>query len=117
VTHVAALPGNPYDGHTLAKIISAMETLVGNVLERIFTDAGYRGHNAPPEYKFKVFTAGQKRRVTPQIKRQMRRRAAVEPVIGHLKAEHRMGRNHLAHATGDAIDPILAAAGSNFPLR
>src|SRR3989442_2532568 len=116
VTHVAALPGNPYDGHTLAKIISAMETLVGNVLERIFTDAGYRGHNAPPEYKFKVFTAGQKRRVTPQIKRQMRRRAAVEPVIGHLKAEHRMGRNHLAHATGDAINPILAAAGYNFRL-
>src|SRR5439155_26217240 len=116
VTHVAALPGNPYDGHTLAKIIPAMETLVGNVLERIFTDAGYRGHKPPPEYKFKVFTAGQKRRVTPQIKRQMRRRAAVEPVIGHLKAEHRMGRNHLAHATGDAINPILAAAGYNFRL-
>jgi IS5 family transposase len=116
VTHVAALPGNPYDGHTLAKVIPAMEALVGNVLDRIFADAGYRGHNAPPEYKFKVFTAGQKRRVTPQIKRQMRRRAAVEPVIGHLKAEHRMGRNHLAHATGDAINAVLAAAGYNFRL-
>jgi IS5 family transposase len=116
VTHVAALPGNPYDGHTLAKVIPAIESLVGNVLERIFTDAGYRGHNAPPEHKFKVFTAGQKRRVTPQIKRQMRRRAAVEPVIGHLKAEHRMGRNHLAHAAGDAINAVLAAAGYNFRL-
>jgi transposase, IS5 family len=116
VTHVAALPGNPYDGHTLAKVIPAMEALVGNALERIFTDAGYRGHNAPPEYKFKVFTAGQKRRVTPQIKRQMRRRAAVEPVIGHLKAEHRMGRNYLAHAAGDAINAVLAAAGYNFRL-
>src|SRR5207237_141003 len=79
-------------------------------------DAGYRGHNAPPEYKFKVFTAGQKRRLTPQIKRQMRRRAAVEPVIGHLKAEHRMGRNHLAHAASDAINAVLAAAGYNFRL-
>jgi IS5 family transposase len=116
VTHVAALPGNPYDGHTLAKVIPAIETLVGNVLERIFADAGYRGHNAPPEYKFKVFTAGQKRRLTPQIKRQMKRRAAVEPVIGHLKAEHRMGRCHLAHATGDAINAVLAAAGYNFRL-
>jgi IS5 family transposase len=116
VAHVAALPGNPYDGHTLAKVIPGIETLVGNVLERIFTDAGYRGHNAPPGYKFKVFTAGQKRRVTPQIKRQMRRRAAVEPVIGHLKAEHRMGRNHLAHAAGDAINAVLAAAGYNFRL-
>ena len=93
-----------------------MEALVGNVLERIFADAGYRGHNAPPDYKFKVFTVGQKRRVTPQIKRQMRRRAAVEPVIGHLKAEHRMGRNHLAHSTGDAINAVLAAAGYNFRL-
>jgi IS5 family transposase len=116
VAHVAALPGNPYDGHTLAKVIPGIETLVGNVLERIFTDAGYRGHNAPPGYKFKVFTAGQKRRVTPQIKRQMRRRAAVEPVIGHLKAEHRMGRSHLAHAAGDAINAVLAAAGYNFRL-
>jgi IS5 family transposase len=116
VTHVAALPGNPYDGHTLAKVIPAMEALVGNVLERIFADAGYRGHNAPPDYKFKVFTVGQKRRVTPQIKRQMRRRAAVEPVIGHLKAEHRMGRNHLAHSTGDASNAVLAAAGYNFRL-
>ena len=116
VTHVAALPGNPYDGHTLAKVIPAMEALVGNVLERIFADAGYRGHNASPDYKFKVFTVGQKRRVTPQIKRQMRRRAAVEPVIGHLKAEHRMGRNHLAHSTGDAINAVLAAAGYNFRL-
>jgi IS5 family transposase len=114
--HAAALPGNPYDGHTLAKVIPAIETLVGNVLERIFADAGYRGHNAPPEYKFKVFTAGQKRRVTPQIKRQMRRRAAVEPVIGHLKAEHRMGRNQLAHAAGDATNAVLAAAGYNFRL-
>src|SRR5579862_1396610 len=116
VTHAAALPGNPYDGHTLAKVIPAIEALVGNVLERIFADAGYRGHNAPPEYKFKIFTAGQKRRVTPQIKRQMRRRAAVEPVIGHLKAEHRMARNHLAHAAGDASNAVLAAAGYNFRL-
>jgi len=46
----------------------------------------------------------------------MKRRAAVEPVIGHLKAEHRMGRNHLAHTTGDAINAVLAAAGYNFRL-
>ena len=76
--------------------------------------AGYRGHNAPPDYKFRVFTAGQKRRVTPQIKREFRRRAAIEPVIGHLKAEHRMGRNYLAHRAGDAINAVLAAVGCNL---
>src|SRR5262249_40038005 len=63
-------------------------------------DAGDRGHNAPPEHKFKVYTSSQKRRITPQIKREFKRRAAIEPVIGHLKEHHRMGRNYLAHASG-----------------
>jgi len=116
VAHVAALPGNPYDGHTLATVIPAAQELIGNTIERMITDAGYRGHNAPPEHKFKVYTAGQKRRVTPQIKRDLKRRPAVEPVIGHLKEDHRMGRNHLAHSSGDAINAVLAAAGYNFRL-
>jgi IS5 family transposase len=114
VTHVQALPGNPYDGHTLARVIPAIEALLGNTIERLHTDAGYRGHNAPPEYKFKVYTAKQKRRVTPQIKREMRRRSAIEPVIGHLKNEHRMDRNYLAGRHGDASNAILAAVGYNF---
>ncbi|MGH9914803.1 MAG: IS5 family transposase [Pyrinomonadaceae bacterium] len=116
VTHVKALPGNPYDGHTLATVIPDMETLAGNTLQRIFADKGYRGHNAPPGYKFGVFIAGQKRRVTQKIKRQMRRRSAIEPVIGHLKSGHRMGRNYLWRRAGDAINPVLAAAGYNFRL-
>ena len=116
VAHVAALPGNPYDGHTLATVIPAAQKLIGNTIERIITDAGYRGHNAPPEYQFKVYTAGQKRRVTPQIKRDFKRRAAVEPVIGHLKEHHRMARNYLAHSSGDAINAVLAAVGYNFRL-
>ena len=114
VTHVAALPGNPYDGHTLAKVIPAMEALIGNVVERLIADKGYRGHNAPLDYRFRVFTTGQKRRMTPKIKREMKRRAAVEPVIGHLKSEHRMDRNYLAHRAGDAVNAVLAAAGYNF---
>src|SRR6202158_1662238 len=114
VTHVQALPGNPYDGHTLARVIPAIEQLVGNTIERLHADAGYRGHNAPPEYKFKIYTSKQKRRVTPQIKREMRRRSAVAPVIGHTKEEHRMGRNYLAHRHGDFNNAVLAAVGYNF---
>jgi IS5 family transposase len=114
--HAKSLPGNPYDGHTLATVIPDMEALVGNTLQRAFVDKGYRGHNAPPDYKFRVFIAGQKRRLTPKIKREMRRRSAVEPVIGHLKSEHRMGRNYLWHRQGDAINAVLAAAGYNFRL-
>ena len=116
VTHVKALPGNPYDGHTLATVIPDMEALVGNTIERILADKGYRGHNAPPDYKFRVFISGQKRGVTSAIKRQLRRRSAVEPVIGHLKAEHRMGRNYLWFRRGDANNAVLAAAGYNFRL-
>jgi len=116
VTHVKSLPGNPYDGHTLATVIPDMEALVGNTIKRAFLDKGYRGHNAPPEYKFRIFIAGQKRRTTPKIKREMRRRPAVEPVIGHLKSDHRMDRNYLKYRQGDAINPVLAAAGYNFSL-
>ena len=72
-----------------------MERLLGAGIKRVLADAGYRGHNAPMSRKFRVFTSGQKRCVTSAIKREMRRRAAVEPVIGHIKTEHRMGRNYL----------------------
>jgi IS5 family transposase len=54
VTHVKALPGNAYDGHTLATVIPDMEALVGNTIARILAGKGYRGHNAPPDYKFRV---------------------------------------------------------------
>ncbi len=101
---------------TLKTILPDIERLTGANLDRILADAGYKGHNACLKHKFKVFTAGQKRRVTPAIKRQMKRRAAVEPVIGHLKSGHRMNRNYLSHNQGDAINPILAAAGYNFRL-
>ncbi|ACP22469.1 putative transposase of disrupted insertion sequence (plasmid) [Sinorhizobium fredii NGR234] len=114
--HATALPGNPYDGHTLATVIPDMEKMIGNELSRILADAGYRGHNAPESHKLRVFTSSQKRRLTPAIKRQMRRRSAVEPVIGHLKSEHRMDRNYLAGEQGDAVNAVLAAAGYNFSL-
>ena len=114
--HAKALPGNPYDGHTLNTVIPDIEATIGTEIERILTDAGYKGHNAPARHKFRIFTAGQKRRMTPSIKREMRRRAAVEPVIGHIKNEHRMDRNYLFHSSGDAINAVLAAAGYNFRL-
>ena len=114
IAHAKALPGNPYDGHTLEAVIPEIEAQIGVSLARIIADRGYRGHNAPPDHRFKVYISGQKRRVTDQIKRELRRRSAVEPVIGHAKGEHRMGRNHLAGQQGDAINAVLAAAGYNF---
>jgi transposase, IS5 family len=116
VVHVAALPGNPYDGHTLETVIPAIIQQTGGSLTRVIADAGYRGHKAPPIKGMRVYTSGQKRGVTDQIKRELKRRSAVEPVIDHLKDDHRMDRNFLAGRQGDAANALLAAAGCNFSL-
>ena len=109
-----ALPGNPYDGHTLATVIPDIEKQVGASLARIVADRGYRGHNASADHKLKVYISGQRRGVTEAIKRDLRRRSAVEPVIGHAKSEHRMGRNFLKGTHGDAANAVRAATGYNF---
>jgi len=114
IAHVKALPGAPYDGHTLVTVIPEIEAQLGASLARIVADRGYRGHNAPPDHKMKVYISGQKRSVTEAIKRDLHRRSAVEPVIGHAKSEHRMGRNFLKGTHGDAANAVLAAAGYNF---
>ena len=114
VLHAKALHGNPFDGHTLGPMVADLEKLTGMETRRIHVDKGYRGHNHPQ--KFRVLISGQVRRVTAAIRREMKRRAAVEPVIGHIKAEHRMDRNHLKGREGDRINAVLAAAGYNFSL-
>jgi IS5 family transposase len=122
VLHAKALHGNPFDGHTLGPVIAELEALTGVETRRIHVDKGYRGHNHAQ--KFRVWISGQSlprtrsgvRRITAPIRREMRRRAAVEPVIGHIKAEHRMGRNYLKGRDGDRINAVLAAAGYNFGL-
>jgi|SRR6516165_4976473 IS5 family transposase len=77
-------------------------------------DKGYRGHNH--KQKFRAWITGQVRRVTRPIRHEMKRRAAVEPVIGHMKTEHRMDRNYLNGRHGDRVNAVLAAAGYNFAL-
>jgi len=114
VLHAKALHGNPFDGHTLGPVVAELETLTGVETRRIHVDKGYRGHNH--QEKFRVWISGQVRRVSASIRREMRRRAAVEPVIGHIKAEHRMGRNYLKGRNGDRANAVLAAAGYNFSL-
>src|SRR5262249_39473469 len=81
--------GNPFDGPPRGPVIAELEALPGIETRRIHVDKGYRGHNHAQ--KFRVWISGQVRRVPTPIRREMRRRAAVEPVIGHVKAEHRMG--------------------------
>jgi IS5 family transposase len=95
-------------------VISKIELQKGARLARIVADRGYLGRNAPPDHKMKGYISGQKRGITEAIKRDLRRRSAVEPVIGQVTGEHRMGRNFLKGAHGDASNAVLAAAGCNF---
>jgi transposase, IS5 family len=112
VLHAKTLPGNPYDGHTLKAVIEETQQLTGREIERAFVDKGYRGHDAPNPRS--VFISGQKRGVFGAIKRQLRRRSAIEPVIGHLKSEGHLGRCYLKGREGDAANAVLSAVGHNL---
>ena len=114
VLHATALPGNPYDGHTLGGVIAATEQLTGRSIERAYVDKGYRGHNT--QLPHRVFISGQKRCVFGSIKRELRRRAAIEAAIGHMKTDGHLGRCYLKGAAGDAANVILSAVGHNLRL-
>jgi IS5 family transposase len=114
ILHAKALPGNPYDGHTLKDVIEETEALTGREIERAYLDKGYRGHDAPKPYR--VFKSGQKRGVHGQIKKELRRRSAIEPVIGHCKNDGHLGRNFLKGRLGDRINAVMSAVGYNLRL-
>ena len=114
VLHAKALPGNPYDGHTLAEVIEETEALTGRAIERAYVDKGFRGHSVPNPRR--VFISGQKRGVHGIIKRELRRRSAIEAVIGHMKTDGHLGRNFLKGYRGDHANALLTAVGHNFRL-
>src|SRR5436309_3004184 len=88
--------------------------LTGRAIERAYVDKGYRGHHTPNPRR--VFMSGQKRGVFGRIKRELRRRSAIEAVIGHMKAEGHLGRCYLKGRAGDAANVILSAVGYNLRL-
>ena len=114
ILHAKALPGNPYDGHTLKEAIEETEALTGREIERAYVDKGYRGHDAPNPYR--VFKSGQKRGVHGQIKKELRRRSAIEAVIGHCKTDGHLDRNFLKGRDGDQINAVMSAVGYNLRL-
>jgi IS5 family transposase len=79
-----------------------------------YVDKGYRGHNASNPHR--VFISGQKRGVFGVIERELRRRSAIEPVIGHMKTDGHLGRCHLKGREGDAANVVLTAIGHNLRL-
>jgi IS5 family transposase len=113
VVGMQALAGNPFDGHTLAGALEQVNRLTGVMPERCYVDRGYRGHGVTTP---SVFISGQRRGVTPTIKKELRRRSAVEPVIGHMKEDGKLGRNWLKGSIGDKINALLCGAGHNIRI-
>lgn len=109
-----SFPGNPYDGHTLYSCLEQAEILCGVKAEEAFVDQGYRGVEVPG---VRIYKARQKRGLnTRRLQRALKRRNAIEPIIGHLKNDGLLRRNYLKGALGDAMHAILCGAGHNIRL-
>jgi transposase, IS5 family len=113
VVGVGAFHGNPWDGHTLTQSLAAMERTVGVAPAHAYCDRGYRGHDYAGETQIHVAGQGKKNRSRWE-KRFSKRRAAIEPTIGHLKSDNRLDRCYLSGKQGDRINALLAACGYNL---
>ncbi|MDP4991141.1 MAG: IS5 family transposase [Marivita lacus] len=111
VVGMRALPGNPYDGHTLAEALEQVEILTDQRPELAVVDRGYRGHGVETT---RVLISGSKRGLTPALKKLLRRRSAIEPEIGHMKTDGRLARCPLKGTRGDAVFAVLCGCGHNL---
>ena len=113
VVGMRSMPGNPYDGHTLHEALEQVEILTDTRPRRAFVDRGYRGHGLDGT---EVFISGQRRGMTPALKKDLRRRSAIEPTIGHMKTDGRLARCSLKGMIGDALFAVLCGCGHNIRL-
>ena len=113
VVGMRSLPGNPYDGHTLHEALEQVEILTDQRPDMAFVDRGYRGHGVET---VKVFISGARRGVTRAIAKLLRRRSAIEPMIGHMKNDGRLTRCPLKGTTGDALFAVLCGCGHNIRM-
>lgn len=111
VVGMQALPGNPYDGHTLERAIEQVAALTGKTPKQAYVDRGYRAHGLQT---LSVWIAGAKHAVTTWIKKRLKRRNAIEPVIGHMKSDGHLERNFLKGGIGDAVNALLCGCGHNL---
>lgn len=108
---------NEYDGHTLMKVLEQVERLTGKLPKIAKTDRGYRGQKQIGETEILIPTTPRKSDSyykRKQLSRAHRKRAGIEPVIGHIKADHRLNRNFYKGVVGDNMNIMLAAAAFNF---
>jgi len=115
VVGAMALPGLPYDGRTIRSQIDQIQRLTGAPVQRIYVDKGYRGHGLK-DPDLEIYLSQTRGIASPTIKRELRRRSAIEPIIGHLKLDGKLERHWLQGVHGDAINVLLVAAGHNIRL-
>jgi IS5 family transposase len=115
VVGMRAMPGNPYDGHTLYETLEQAEILSGVKAREVFVDRGYRGEQARG-LDVKVWISGARRGVSRRLKADIRRRSAIEPIIGHMKNDGLLRRNWLKGRLGDALHAVLCGAGHNLRM-
>jgi IS5 family transposase len=111
-----SFPGNPYDGHVLCEQLEQTTTLlqdIGRRPKQVIVDLGYRGVDADNP-SVQIIHRGRYKSLSAQQKRWLKRRQAIEPLIGHTKSDHRMERCWLQGALGDALHAISCAAGYNI---
>lgn len=115
VVGMRSMPGNPYDGHTLAETLEQVGILTGTDRppHTAIVDRGYRGVEVEG---VRILRSGQRRGVTKTLKAMINRRSAIEPAIGHMKMDGRLGRNPLKGPLGDAIHAVMCGAGHNLRL-
>ena len=108
---------NEFDGHTLEPALNQVEKLVGKSLKTVTVDRGYRGNSHIGNTVVQIpkpFTKKQTKYQQSKLKKAHKQRAAIEPVIGHLKSDHRLNRNFYKGIFGDNINILLASAAFNF---
>lgn len=118
ITAIKSFTGNPHDSKTIEPLLNQMETNLNHTPEEVIYDRGGKGQKrigntkiATPDYRpLKRDTEYQKR----SKRKKFRRRAAIEPVIGHLKTDCRMGINYLSGSESSQINAFLAATGWNL---
>jgi IS5 family transposase len=111
-----SFPGNPYDGHVLSAQIEQTTNLLqdlGRSPKQVIVDLGYRGVDADNP-GVQIIHRGKYKTLSDHEKRLLRRRQAIEPLIGHTKTDHRMDRCWLKGAMGDALHALSCAAGYNI---
>jgi IS5 family transposase len=113
VMGMKAYHGNPYDGHTLDDAILQAENITDFKAKEIYVDRGYRGHNYKGEAEVHIAGRGRKR-LKASVRKWLKRRSAIEAVIGHAKTDGRLGRNYLLGREGDEINAILSGCGYNL---